>query len=66
VEKIYNSDGIKVQENYYDYVTIDGAQRKQIAKTCYYNRRGALKKAITYKDNQEVAVYRSKDYNRHS
>jgi hypothetical protein len=32
VEKIYNSDGVKIQENYYDFVMNDGVQKKTNSK----------------------------------
>jgi hypothetical protein len=67
VEKIYHSNGIKVQENHYENVVIDGVQKKQISKSFYYDSRtGHLKKAVSYKDNDSIAVYKSRHYKRYS
>ena len=66
IEKIFNSKGIKIRENHYDFVLIDGIQKKRIAKTFYYNKRGSVVKAVAFNGSEVLAIYDKNEHNKYS
>lgn len=60
IEKIYNSKGVKVQENIYDLVVKDGIQKKQISRSLFYSKmnRDMIEKSVSYDSSgKTVATY---------